>query len=165
MLALQQKNQPLSSILTYFDQLLVEAGGADWPEQTKISLLRKAVNKDLILFLVSRPTTRSYNKLKESLREIDNNAHLLKTTNTSQKFLAEQQQATRHAEPMELNAISVCKQQAKWVSSEEIQRPRNENLCLRIGAIGHRVKTCPYLAARRPFTEVTNVEDSEQLKE
>lgn len=167
--SVQQKNQPLPAFLTYFDQLLLEAGGAEWAEQTKISLLRKSVSTDLLIFLVSRTTPGTYDELKMALRDIDNNAYLIRNTKTSPSQLFEQPRQAlvpSSAEPMDLDHISTTKKQrAKWVAHDEIQQRRAENRCLRCGALQHRIKTCPYLPARRPGHETVNINDEEPLKE
>lgn len=72
----QGKRQSLTSFLTQFDQLLLEAGGASWPDQSKISLLRNAVSPELLVFLVGRMPPKTYEKLKQCLREVDNNYSL-----------------------------------------------------------------------------------------
>ena len=42
-----------------------------------------------------------------------------------------------------------AKRHAKWVSKDEIAKRRQNGLCLRCGASGHMVRTCPHLPPRR----------------
>ncbi|RDW56582.1 hypothetical protein BP5796_06373 [Coleophoma crateriformis] len=42
------------------------------------------------------------------------------------------------------------KRKAKWVDAVEIERRRNEKLCFRCGASGHRLRDCIYAPATRP---------------
>lgn len=160
----RQNKQQLPTFLTYFDQLLLESGGAQWAEQTKISLLRKAVDGNLLMFLVSRPTPTTYDELKRALRDIDNNAQLMQQTGPVQFFNQPRYgMAAQNVEPMDLDSVSsATKQRASWVSPEEIRRRRSANLCLRCSALGHQIKSCPYLPARRPASASLHVVDTEQ---
>ena len=45
-----------------------------------------------------------------------------------------------------------AKRHAKWVPKDEITKRRQNRLCLRCGASGHMVRTCPYLPPRRPLS-------------
>jgi hypothetical protein len=46
------------------------------------------------------------------------------------------------------------KQKAKWVDTAERERRKEERLCFRCGAAGHRIRECPYAAPTRPSTTI-----------
>ncbi|KAF2741590.1 hypothetical protein M011DRAFT_379131, partial [Sporormia fimetaria CBS 119925] len=48
------------------------------------------------------------------------------------------------------DSTASVKRYAKWVSRDEIAKRRQNGLCLRCGASGHMVRTCPHLPPRRP---------------
>lgn len=43
---------------------------------------------------------------------------------------------------------------AKWVAHDEIEKRKASGLCIRCGASGHRINSCPVLPARRPQANV-----------
>lgn len=173
---LRQGRQSLTSFLTHFDQLLLESGGASWPDQSKMPLLRNAVDPSLLAFLVSRSPPSDYEDLKKALRDIDNNRSLfLRNTNAKgviqpfhQTFDSPLSQPRAAIEPMDLDAMgNSTRQRATWASSEEISRRKEDGRCLRCGALRHQIKSCPLFPARRPRTDQTgNVgESSSPLKD
>ncbi|KAF2841087.1 hypothetical protein M501DRAFT_1015069 [Patellaria atrata CBS 101060] len=56
---------------------------------------------------------------------------------------------------------------AKWVSSKELQRRKEQNLYIRCGAPGYRIAQCHYQPAKRPnrSMKVTQVQAYPQLEE
>lgn len=183
----KQGNQPLAIFLAKFDQLLLEAGGARWPDMTKITLIRNAVRQNLLMFLIGRPPSRTYEEFKQCLRDVDTNYSLLMNGNSGMRFGQRSSSAqtpfgTVHANrfnsepapvpanthmgsPMELDSITANRTRASWVSSEEIEERRVQGLCLRCGAIRHRVRQRPYAPAIRPRPQqpinVQIIEDEE----
>lgn len=53
-----------------------------------------------------------------------------------------------------LNPATYSSKRAKWVSEKERQKSRDNNLCLRCGASGHYVGSCPYQPAVPPSNNV-----------
>ncbi|CCC14572.1 hypothetical protein SMACR_09652 [Sordaria macrospora] len=53
-----------------------------------------------------------------------------------------------------LNPATYSSKRAKWVSEKERQKRRDNNLCLRCGASGHYVGSCPYQPAVPPSNNV-----------
>lgn len=156
------KQTAIIVLLDLLRPVALQAGVAHYAEQTKILLVQKAVSGKLLMFLISWPIPTTYEELKRALREIDNNTHMIQHSKPFQFFNQPRHHAitSQTVEPIDLDAISnMSKQPPKWVSPEDIQRRRLEQLCLRCSALEHPVKSCPYLPARRPQPEPEQLKD------
>ena len=129
-----------------FDQLLLEAGGAGWPDKTKITLLRNAVRPQTKGYLVGRPPSTTYEEFKQSLRDVEMNYALL----MGGSLPVDKQTPTAQGDPMDLDVIQPSKTRATWVSPEVIAARRVKGACLRCGGMNHMIKTCTYAPAARP---------------
>lgn len=126
---IKQENQSLSSFLPFFDQLLLEAGGANWPEQAIIALLRRSINRELLVFLISPSPIRAYDELKKALKDIDNNAELLKSAVDNQKRLDRYEQPAKpRLELLNLNNISSSQRAKRIVPVRDSEQEFAEGL-------------------------------------
>lgn len=157
----QGERQSFAAFLPTFEQTLAEAGGSNWADAAKLTLLDSALHDTLRRALVAVDLSSDY---AEWIRQVMRVSYKLEAISTGSAKWA------RHPNPSSLPrdtqrdkdgdvrmtgvmaAATGSKkpQRARWVPEEEIQKRRQERRCFRCGASAHIVSECPYLPATRP---------------
>lgn len=181
---LKQANRPLATLLNEFSRLLMEAGGHNWNDEVKRSYLDNALNHEMHDRLVTVEKKENFLEYVVQLQLIADRME----KNASQQHSNLNRRVNR-SNPPNFNTNPVIltpppavpqsdqmdweptisrhrsRQTAKWVSNEEINARKQQNLCIRCGASGHFISRCPYNAPRRTNVSRTQVapklEDSE----
>jgi hypothetical protein len=197
----QGEKENFASFLPKFETILANAGllshdnSDDWNFQ-KIGYLKHALNKDMRERLVglSNVAPKDYAEFVSYLQTIGSEIAGLRILSKNQGFSAwPPTPKASVAEPMDweptkTNRATTVEKPAKkraatWVNSETISFRKANNLCLRCGHAGHRIKDCSFdppvrpistrvnntkvqnLSAARPERDIENEENSESEKE
>ena len=145
--------------LQEFEKLLLEAGRYVDSDASKKASLEATISKELYERTISMGTRRmTYDEYKESLLEVSEKIQQSRRPWTTYRGYQQQREVSVDQEsndPMDwqpsIARASVSEgKRAKWVASTEIQKRRDQGLCVRCGADGHFVSRCPFLPARRP---------------
>lgn len=117
-----------------------------------------------LVYLIDSAPISSYSKLKQALRDVENDEALLNNPHSSvfanPSLIPPARESPNDGESMEIDAITCNRadhrRRAKWVPSEEIDHRRKKNNGSHCNAMGYRLQQCPYALARRwaPTTTV-----------
>jgi Retrotransposon gag protein len=179
---LRQGNREFNEYLGEFEQVLLEAGGDSWGDDVKCGFLTNGLNMEMRQALVSLQPAEQYVEYCRQLQKIADRLATLQRIQRGRKGTKGRQSATQPRYPTasptppniasspgqnnadamdwapagaELNSVQ---RRAKWVSTEEIEKRRKENRCMRCGANGHYKYRCPHRAARPPPAKVATVQ-------
>ena len=158
---LKQGKKPYQEFYTKFARLVSEAEGDDWPDATKNKFFCDALRPQVLsaIRLQARMAGGAFEDWERAARSfcVDDDALArpgyfrggIQSPQTTTEAM--EWEPTRKAGPQGTQAgRGEDKRRAKWVSPEEIQRRRAENLCTQCGGSGHWRNQCPHLPARRP---------------
>ena len=149
----KQGLRPFSEFINEFNRLILEAEGWSWEDKIKKAYLRAAISyklKDRMIGLVEEETYEAYcsqlRMISDQLAEIKDrtdrrmNWRKERTTSPIRERLAE----AMDWEPSMIVPVARTKmrKEPRWASDEELQRRREEDLCLRCGRKEHRVRDC-----------------------
>jgi hypothetical protein len=159
----QGERQSFAAFLPTFEQTLAEAGGSDWADAAKLTLLDSAINDNLRRALVSVDLPEDYSSWIQQVIRVSYRLEAISTgpskwaryQNTGSPSKDTQQDNDGDVQMsgvMAMTTESRKSQRARWVPEEEIQKRRQERRCFRCGASAHMVSGCPYLPAIRPRT-------------
>lgn len=174
--SLRQGKRPFIEAYMEWQSLLIEAGGADWPDSAKKMSLDRILGDELARAMITVPASDSFEGYCNTLKEIDDRLHAYQARTApklqkqaSQEHLPWRSSQNWRSGPAIQNTQSKPDQdkmdwqptqpvqaavghqrRAKWVSKDEITRRHQEGLCERCGASGHWKQACPYAPARRP---------------
>ena len=157
----QGPKEPFSGFIPRFEKALADAGGMDWPDLVKRSHLNGAMTFELRRLAITMPVVESYSKyVDELMRVSDLYRSTMKHAPKEQQQSGQREAASADAmdwEPTRAasatstqNNGSKEKKRARWVSQQELDRRRQEGVCIRCGGSGHYVGKCEYAAPRRP---------------
>ena len=164
---LKQGNRRFTEFLVEFQRLLLEAGGATWPEDVKKSSLLGSISIELQRILIGRDTApMTLVSLCDELKLMSDQLEALNqrtqfndrfkksATTTSGSSLSSTMdwEPTAAVKVAKTEASQAGNARAKWVSQETIAYRKSKGLCLRCGRQGHMVAACTFLPARRPLT-------------
>ena len=147
----------LSDSIQKFEELLAQVGGATQDNAVRINYLQNSLNSELSEALISNPHLLiEYHSFKDDILRIDaqlqafKGRHKLRTSGTSRMW------NTKHTgtdtipggnimdwEPTKTNTAS-------WVSQEELERQKEQGLCLRCRGKGYMIWNCKLKPAKRP---------------
>ena len=156
----QGTKEPFWKFLPKFETELADAGVLEFSDTIKISYLRGALNRTMKERLVGIiPTPTEYHQYTTLLQQLGSQLDLLQQDyRTNAK--AGNDGMDWEPTPIRGNKAwvhnsnnsggSKHKQQAKWVSYEEIGRRKEAGSCLRCGKSNHFVKDCFLAPAKRP---------------
>lgn len=145
--------------LQEFEKLLLEAGRYADSEASKKASLEATISKELYERTISMGTRRmTYNEYKESLLEVSEKIQQSRKPWSTYRGYQQQRETSTVQEgsdamdwePATARASVGDRRRAKWVERAEIQKRRDQGLCVRCGATGHFVSRCPFLPARQP---------------
>lgn len=167
---MRQNSRPFAEYLVEFNQTLSDAGGFNWEDTVKITMLRPTLHPKLQEVLVTAPSKNSFREYTElaalywdRLQGIMQRNQRRNQPPTPASAPPRAQQSAL-PEPMDWTATGKSqsdpiggKPRATWVSTTEIEARRAKGYCIRCGQPGHRIPTCPYDPPIRPVkvTEVT----------
>lgn len=178
--ALKQGSRTINELLATFDRYLMEAGQQNQPDNVKIFWLENTLNDDIFNRLVNAPTCNTFSEYCVQLQGVydrhqkyqQRTAEHRRPSNrraTTAMFppsavptpVAPAQDDPMDWEPSASRARNPQRKRARWVSSEEIRRRKQDGCCFRCGSAGHQIGQCPFLPAQRPTTRVAelNAED------
>lgn len=172
--ALKQGNKTINELLATFDRYLMEAGQQNQPDSMKIFWLENTLNDDMFNRLVNAPTCKTFSEYCVQLQSVYD-----KHQKYQQRTAEHRQPPNRRAatpiffpppaapstatsaqdEPMDWEptisrARNPQRKRARWVSSKEIERRKQDGCCFRCGSAGHQISQCPFLPAQRPTARV-----------
>lgn len=154
----QKKDEFFSEYLSRFETTLYKAGGLSWPDAIKVNHLYTSLNDELSDALVGTPGlhTDDYASFKNDLFVIDAQLQARRTrhrrgqnTGPAPRPTMKTTSTNAHADVMDWEPTKT--NTAQWVSETELQRRRENGLCLRCGRSGHRIARCNMKPARRPL--------------
>lgn len=172
---LKQANRPLAALLNEFSRLLMEAGGHDWDDEVKRSYLDNALNREMHDRLVTVEKKESFleyivqlqliaDRMEKNANRQNNNTNRQANRPNLPNFNANPAILTPPAVPQNDQMDwepTVSRHQsrktAKWVSKEEMNARKQQNLCIRCGASGHFIGRCPYDTPHRMNVSRTQV--------
>jgi hypothetical protein len=149
---------PLNDFLGKFDQLLLEAGGWDWDDNIKKGYLKDAISTKLLSSLIGTEEKASYEEYCNQLRRVWDQVEEVKERTSKyphqwrKRARDESVQPPAEHDPMDWEAVIAAAVKVaagrteqkgdRWASDDEIDRRRQEGLCLRCGGKGHFVRNC-----------------------
>ena len=153
----QRNGQMLSDYIPKFEELLARAGGTTWDDVVCINYLQNSLNSELSEALISNPRLPiEYQSFKDDVLRIDAQLQAFKGRHKPRTGGMSKMWNTKHTgadaipggnamdwEPTKTNAAS-------WVSQEELERRKEQGLCLRCGGKGHMIRNCKLKPAKRP---------------
>jgi hypothetical protein len=154
---LQQKKKSFATYIADFERTVLEAGGAEWTDDVKITFLQRGIARDLKQALVATPMPASYAEYCSLLHTTSQNLEALQkdtSRNPSGGTVSYNRRDEMDWEPTHIS-VSATKatRRAEWVSKEELTKRRENGLCLRCGKDGHFVSSCQLAPAKRPTEE------------
>jgi hypothetical protein len=186
---IRQNNKDLDEFLDEFNEALLNAGGMDWTDDQKKSLLETAINLPLLQAMVGREQADSYDGYCNQLRRVNHDLQRIKRmtrARTSRNYqppparttsdgpmdweptVAAVQQRPRATSDRPRTQHTATGRRAQFVSNSELQRRREEGTCLRCGSEGHLVRACDLLPPLRPRPTVAAaqmVDNAEEVLE
>lgn len=187
---LRQKSRDIGEFLAEFEQYVIQAGGILWSDDVKIGYLYNALNPRLLQGLVGTAPSTSYEHFCSTLRLIEDQINRAQraanrtTFNRSQTVPAASSSTTVRSgtvpmdwEPTKVGAVqqgaNPSRKRAIRVSTQEIERRRTNQLCIRCGGKGHFINKCELLPPERidrtrpspPATRVAAVEEVEDVSD
>lgn len=178
LIALKQGQSTFEDYYAKFQRLLYESGNAlTWDDNNKIGRFQFGMSTALqrATVAVIGTTFESYVSsvkiIAERLAAIDrktgnwrNNNANNRTSPTSNRDAMDWESTNREATNPAVKATS--NRRAKWVDERELQRRKENRLCLRCSSSEHFIPRCPYLPAKRPPTpKVSRVTEPPQLED
>lgn len=148
-----------NDFLGKFDQLLLEAGGWNWDDSIRKGYLKDALSTRMLIALVGteeKPTYEEYcqqiRRTADQLEEVQEKSSGRSYGQWRKKERQENIQSTENHDPMDWEAaiaaavrVAVTGRtttEERWAPDEEVNRRRQEGLCLRCGKDGHFVRDC-----------------------
>jgi hypothetical protein len=147
----KQGLRPFNDFLNEFNRLILEAEGWGWDNKVKKAYLKAAISYKLRDRTIGMDEAESYEEYCSQLRMISDQLAGLKDWSSrragwgKEGSLSPPKESTPEAmewEPSTATAATRTKKEPKWASPEEIDRRREEGLCLRCGRKGHIVRHC-----------------------
>ena len=157
---LKQKDQEsFSSFLPKFETNLAQAGGSEYTDHHKISLLKNNLNKELRTYLVGRVIPPDWQGFVSTLLTISSDVDAFKYVSRRGYQAPPRNPDSMDWEATRANHTTTTKNgerpRAKWVTREVLDYRKAKQLCLRCGNQGHMVKNCNYLPPTRPQNKVS----------
>lgn len=150
---LKQGKNSFAAFLPRFEKTLVEAGGAQWPDDVKILQVNRTLNSKMAEALIGNVNLpKVYTEYVQTLLIIGGQIDALRKP----VFQSAKQESEKTGDEMDWEPIRANRQKtqdrkrAKWVSSKELEFRKTERLCIRCGGDGHFVRNCSYAPAARP---------------
>jgi hypothetical protein len=140
--------------LTEFDRLLLEADGWGWPDNVKKGYLKAAISTTLLTAMVGTREAVTYDEYCSQLRMTSDQLDEVKEKKNGfgRKWNSRTDVPTRTKSPARdtmdwepttsASAAHTGPREPRWASDEEIERRRQEGLCLRCGDASHMVRGC-----------------------
>lgn len=153
----KQGKLSMNDFLGKFDQLLLEAGGWGWDDAIRKGYLKDALTTRMLTALVGMEEKASYEGYCQQLRRTADQLEEIQEKSSGRSFSRwkdrqESSQPPADHDPMDLDAaITAAARVAvagratageRWASDKEVNRRRQEGLCLRCGKDGHFVRDC-----------------------
>jgi 5-methylcytosine-specific restriction endonuclease McrA len=155
----KQGKLSINDFLGEFDQLLLEAGGWNWADSIRKGYLKDALSTEILTALVGteeKPTYEAYcqqlRRVADQLDEVQEKSLSRPYKQWRQKGRREGTQPVENHDPMDWEAaiaaavrVAVAGRTGtgeRWASEKEVNRRRQEGLCLRCGKDGHFVRDC-----------------------
>jgi hypothetical protein len=170
--SLRQGNRPFLEVYMDWQGLLIEVGGADWPDTAKKISLDSILSDELARAMITVPTPDSFEAYCNTLKGVDDRLRAYKTRQgrsfkghseptTSEKQNVEEPEKKDEKPTEEMDWQPTPKvaaggvRRAKWVDNEEMNRRRQNRLCIRCGDRKHMIRNCPYLGPLPPKQAVS----------
>ncbi|KAL2892023.1 retrovirus polyprotein [Ceratocystis lukuohia] len=134
-----------------YERLLVDAGAYTWPDTAKIAFLRQSLSAEIVLEMGNRSPNESYITFKDNLLQTGELISYVHTLMSNQPSFSPRTKPLNSRHPNEMDwaptrASSLAqtkKQRALWVTKEELQKRRQDNLCIRCGTNMHKIAQFP----------------------
>ena len=167
--AARQGGRDLRTFLSDFDRLILEARGWSWDDSVRKGFLKAALDKKYLRALIGSVESSEYREFCSDLQRIDN--QLSEVANLDRRRPNQAPGSTNTAkdnpsssgggdsmewQPTGDTFVSAAKTRrktgppAKWVSKEELERRKENQLCLRCGSSEHYLRSCKYGPAKKP---------------
>jgi hypothetical protein len=155
----KQGKLSMSDFLGKFDQLLLEAGGWGWDDVIRKGYLKDALATRMLTALVGTEEKASYEgycqqlrRTADQLEEVQEKSSGRSLSRWKYKDRQENSQPPADHDPMDWDAVIAAAVRVavagrtttgeRWASDKEVNRRRQEGLCLRCGKDGHFVRDC-----------------------
>jgi len=162
--SIRQGQRPFLEAYMEWQSLLIEAGGANWPDNAKKMSLNRILSDELSRAMITVSTGEDFESYCNKLKEVDDRLRAYKLRRGPSFWRKSEQEPSafgtnqRGRKPDEMDwepqppvqVTATRQKRVKWVSKEEIDRRFQDGLCGRCGASGHWKTTCPYAPPRRP---------------
>ena len=167
----QKGDQPFSKFLPQLEREFADAGALEWADEPKRQIVLNALNETMTNALRHRGVPKTFQGLIDQLHEISTDYDTLDTPRSRVKKTWKPHKQEEYHDTMDWTpSVSAVKanrftrdsppnrgrdqyltgKRAKWVEPEELDRRREEGLCIRCGRSSCRIATCPLKPARRP---------------
>lgn len=167
----KQGSQSFREYLQKFDQKVLEADAWDMSDAAKIAYIRAALNLEMQEFLISQVEPTAYSEYCDLLRRTSDKIDDFKRRKNSRhpRTVPTVPPTTTPApgDPMDWEPSRTAaggpsgRLAAKWVETTEINRRKENKLCLRCGKDGHFIKDCAYGPAKRPSAPKQSVKSAQ----
>lgn len=137
----QKEKEPFFSFLPRFETTLANAGGMTWPDAVKIAFLHKAINQELRNQRIGQSQSTSYQQFVSDLLNTSMQITTAKMLSSSEDKLRfrDKEKSFKDLNAMDWEPTRVNKLK---ISSKAYEYRKANNLCLRCGKAGHRMKDC-----------------------
>jgi hypothetical protein len=167
----QKSDQPFSKFLPQLEREFADAGALEWADEPKRQIVLNSLNETMTDALRYRGVPKTFQGLIDQLHEISTDYDTLDAPRSRAKKTWKSQKREEYYDPMDWTPSSstvkanrfardsppsrskdqrLTSKRAKWVEPEELDRRREEGLCIRCGRPGCRIATCPLKPAKRP---------------
>ena len=139
--ALRQEKRPFGKYLATFERTLLEAGGLNWDDVVKKSMLAKGLSTDIQRALVATPIPASYDAYCSLLHTVSHNLESLRTKERTEwapkKKSAPVEDSSMDWEPTTAQAAST-----KARTKSPGKKPKFQGRCYQCGKEGHIARDC-----------------------
>ena len=139
--ALRQEKRSFGKYLATFERTLLEAGGLNWDDVVKKSMLAKGLSTDIQKALVATPMPASYDSYCSLLHTVSHNLESLRTKERTE-WAPKKKSAPAEDSSMDWEPTAAQTASTKARTKSSSKKPRFQGQCYQCGKEGHIARNC-----------------------